>query len=270
MIKYVSIKSALRFIPRPLFQQSTDLDFLSWMLDGYRLLDLPVTSENKIQIYEIVDGKLELPQEMKEINLITYLESTPSTTDLDSLLNCVCDRETDSNESDSNNICKYTIAYKQFLTSPYYVNNYAPLLFVGNNSSLLCDSCPNKYSSCKNTFSIDKNNILRTSITKGYLCIDYSTEMIDDSGDFLILDLTEVKQFLAYYAIAKHWEERASVKEQSAGNIAQDALVKAETWLKKARGVLLLRGINPQSISDAQYDGYQNLLKIPEEYVYAR
>lgn len=270
MMKYVSIKSALRFIPRPLFDQSSDLDFMSWMLDGYRLLELPVTAENKVKIYEIKNGRVELPQEIKEINLITYLAETPSSNDLTSFLDCVCDKENTSTDLDTNNVCNYTIAYKQFLTSSYFKNNYKPLLYVGNNSPLLCDKCPNKYSSCKNTFTIDKYNILHTNLNDGFLCIDYSSEMTDDSGDFLILDLTEVKQFLAYYATAKHWEERAATKEQNAGNIVQDTLMKAEIWLRKARAVIIMRGINPQTISDAQNDGYQKWLQIPEHYVYSR
>lgn len=270
MTKYVSLKSALRFIPKPLFQQSTELDFLSWMLDAYRELDLPVTLESKVQIFEIVDGKLQIPEEVKTINLISYLHTNPSTTDLNSFTDCICNAESNANTEDTNNPCQYTLAYKQFIDSPYYKNNYTPLLYKGNNSDLLCSNCPNKYSECQNVFSIDKNRILRTNIDSGYLCIEYDTEMMDCDGDFLIVDITELKRYLAYYAEAQHWRERAAVKEQSAMNMAQDALTKAEIYFKKIRGILLMSGINPQNITSAQYDGYQKYLKLPEKYVYSR
>lgn len=271
MIKYVSIKSALRFIPKPLFRQSNELDFMSWMLDAYRELDLPATFENKVQIFEIDNGKLELPQEIKEINLISYLANEPSNNDIYSLTDCICNPESNANEEDTNNPCQYTLSYKMFLTSSYYKNNYAPLLYVGNRTqSLLCNDCPNLHSSCKNTFTIDKDNILHTNLDKGYLCIDYTTEMVDENGEFLILDLTEVKRYLAYYAEYQHWRERAAVKEQSAGNMAQDALIKAETWLKKCRGILILRGINPHDIANVQGGAFNRLINLPEKYVYSR
>ncbi len=268
-MNYVSIKSALRFIPRPLFNQSSEHDFLSWMLDGYRQLDLPVTVENHVKIFEIVDGKLELPQELKEINSIKYLDKEPTQDDIYSLQACICEPESNANTEDTNNPCQYTLAYRQFLNSPYYKNNYLPLLYKGNGD-LLCTDCVNKTVRCNNYFTINKDRILHTNIQKGYLCIDYSREMKSDKGDFLIVDLTEIKQFLAYYAIAKHWEERAMIKEQSAMNMYQDALTKAEIYLKKCRGILIMRGISPHDISAAQYDGYQHYLKLPEKYVYSR
>lgn len=268
-MQYTSIKSALRFIPRPLFQQSNEHDFLSWMLDGYRLLDLPSTVENTVKIYEIIDGKLELPLELKEINSIMYLDKEPTQEDLYSLQACVCNPESNANSEDTNNPCQYTLAYRQFLNSPYYKNNYLPLLYKGNGE-MLCSDCINKKVRCNNYFTIDKNRMLHTNILTGYLCIDYSREMKSDTGEFLIVDLTEIKQYLAYYAMAKHWEERAMIKEQSAANLYQDALTKAEIYLKKSRSILIMRGISPHDISAAQYDGYQNYLKIPEKYVYSR
>lgn len=272
MIKYVSIKSALRFVPKPLFNHSDELDFLSWMLDAYRMLDLPVTMENKIQIFEIENGKVSLPDDLKEINSITYMDTNPSQSDTDSFVDCICNAESNANTEDTNNPCQYTLAYKQFLDSPYYQNNYKPLKFIGNyGTSLLCSDCPNRFcSECNNVFSIDKNRNIRTNIDSGFLCIDYATEMTNDSGEYLIQDLTELKQYLAYYAVAKHWEERASIRETGADKSAQEYLSKAEIFFKKCRSILIMRGINPTAVSEAQYDNYQKLLQIPEKYVYSR
>lgn len=270
MTNYISIRSALRFIPKALFDYSSDLDFLSWMLDGFRYIDLPITFESKIKFLEIQNNKVTLPSDIREINAITYLYKDPSASDTDNLSSC-CVPESNSTESDTNNICRYTIAYKQFLDSKYYKNNFMPLQYKGNYSdSILCDKCPNRFSPCQNYFTIDKNKILHTNLDCGFLCIDYSTEMKDENGEFLIPDYTEIKQYLAYYAMAKHWEERAAIKEQSAAQMSQDFLVKAETYLKKARGMFIMRGLDANSISAAIYDGYQNYIKIPELYVYSR
>lgn len=271
MIRYTSIKSALRFVPKPLFDSSSDLDFLSWMLDGFRQLDLPVTMESKIKIFEITSGRVILPQDIREIKLITYLATDPSKSDLDSFSSCICNPESNATSEDTNNPCQYTIAYKQFLDSPYYHNNYMPLQYKGNSGdSILCKNCPNRYAACQNIFTVDKNNILHTNLNTGFLCIDYLTEIMDEDCDFLIPDFTEIKQYLAYYAIAKHWEDRAAAKEQNASNIAQDALIKAEIYLRKCRGMLILRDVNANDVAAAQYDGYQHLIKIPEKYVYSR
>lgn len=272
MTRYTSIRSALRFIPRNLYDRSTDLDFLTWMLDGFRQLDLPVTYDSKIKFIEIINNRAELPKDIKEIKLLTYMFKNPDQNDVDSLTGCITNPvETTTTESDTNNICQYTLAYKQFLDSKYYNNNFMPLQYKGNYAdSILCTKCPNRFSPCQNYFTVDKNNILHTNIKDGFLCIDYFTEMKDEAGDFLIPDLTELKQYLAYYAMAKHWEERAMVKEQSADRIAQDLYIKAEIFFKKIRGILIMRGINPNDITNMQFDGYNQWIKIPERYVFAR
>ena len=270
MIKYTPLNSALRFIPKPLYDQSSDLDFLSWMLDGFRYLDLPVTLESKIKFFELDHGKIKLPEDIKEIKLITYLYQDPTKEECSSFNSCISNPESNATTEDTNNPCQYTIAYKQFLDSPYYNNNFTPLHYKGNYSSLLCSNCPNKFSVCQNYFTIDKNNILYTNITDGYLCIDYLSEMKDCNDDFLIPDVTELKQYLAYYAIVKHWEERAAGKEQSAFQMAQDSLVKAETYLKKNRGIFIMRSIDANAIVEVQGGKYNRLIQLPEHYVYSR
>ena len=94
--------------------------------------------------------------------------------------------------------------------------------------------------------------------------------MKDCNDDFLIPDVTELKQYLAYYAIAKHWEERAAGKEQSAFQMAQDSLVKAETYLKKNRGIFIMRSIDANAIVEVQGGKYNRLIQLPEHYVYSR
>lgn len=457
MNRYTSIRSALRFIPRNLYDRSTDLDFLTWMLDAFRQLDLPVTYDSKINIFEIDNHRIVLPEDIREIKSVYWLKSNPSQKDIDDLLvssvktidttttvqtnvkstvipknvftgsstnnlgtstipgaTTPCSKVTfdcnvtgvtkkptsiklninkqiinsldiflvspngeciaiskfalsgSSNFTDTifkdgfplpfntatgpytgtfgpvgaatsscsampiatlNTFSQFTLGqngiwklhvtdkfngdigtmigweltfdvadpttvnetttvvtntsetepkllpvyYRQFLDSNYFKNNYILLQYKGNGSnSLLCNNCPNKHAVCQHTFTVDKYNVLRTNLKDGFICIDYFTEMKDEHGDFLIPDLTELKQYLAYYAMAKHWEERAMVKEQSADRIAQDMFIKAEMFFKKIRGILIMRGINPNDITNMQFDGYNQWIKIPERYVFAR
>lgn len=272
MIRYTSIRAALRFIPTSLYEHNNEADFLSWMLDGLRLLNLSsISCENAIDIFEIKNNKVILPKEIKEINLITYLANDPSKADLSSFSDCICNPESDNNGVDTNNICKYTLAYKLFLDSPYYNNNYAPLHFKGRyTDSILCSDCPNRFYSCENWFTLSKEGILHTNLTCGFLCIDYAKEILDEDGNYQIPDLTTLKQFLAYYAIAKQWENRAASKEQAADRYAQDALIKAEIFLNKVQGSTELRSIDRNAIAAMMGDSYMRFIKIPERYVYAR
>lgn len=272
MNNYISLKAVLSQIPKPLLEHSDEADFLSWALNGLRESNVVQMYEPKIKIFEIIDGKVNLPEEIKEINLVTYLKNKPTQEDISSFSNCITpceDNQTISNESDTNNICNYTIAYKMFLDSSYYNNNYIPLQYRGNGS-FLCKNCPNKFSSCQHIYTVDSTKTLHTDLNSGFLCIDYDVETKDINGDILIPDFQEMKQFLVFYCIAKHWEERAMMSEQNANNMAQDYLIKAEIYLKKIKGKMKLRLLNANSIALLQGGQYQKLIKLPSEYVFSR
>lgn len=270
MITYTPLAAALRYIPKPLYSYSTEADFLSWMLDGYRELNLNSRYEGKVQIFEIHDNKIVLPQEIKEINMVTHMFKQPISADINSLTDCLCNPDLASSPEDTNAVCSYSLSYKLFLDSSYYNNNYTPLRYVGNSSSILCKNCPNKNTPCQQTFTVDSNRVLHTSLCEGFLCIDYDTEVTDEDGNILIPDIQALRQYLSYFAQARHWEERAAIKEQSAPQMFQDYLAKAEIYLRKVRGIDGLRRLDANSISGMQWDGYQKLIKIPEQYVYSR
>lgn len=271
MINYTSLESALRLVPKPLFEQSNRFDFMSWMLDGYRELKLRQEYERKVQIFEVVDNKVEIPSDIKEINLISFLFRSPTTEDLYSLESCICNQtETTTTTEDTNNVCQYSLAYKTFLNSRYYNKNYIPMQYKGNSSTLLCKNCPNRTSQCQYTFTIDSNKILYTNVTSGYICIDYDTEIVDDNGIPLIPDVQDLKQYLSYYAQYRHWDERASGKEESAFQLAERALQKANLYYNKVKGSMVLRSLDANTIASVRSDNYNKWIKIPEVYVYSR
>ncbi len=271
MTNYIPLKNVLRLIPKPLLTQSNEADFLSWMLDAYRDLPSSPRTQSHVEIFEVVDGKVTLPKKIKEINLVTWMKQEPCEADINSLQSCVENPEAEESwYNNTESICRYTLNYKMFLDSIYYHNNFIPLKYYGTSDSILCKSCPNKNSTCAYGFSVTPENILYTDIADGFICIDYEAEILDAAGNYLIVDYPKVQEYLAKYAMYKHWQERAMVKEEGAGQIYTSMLQQAEVAKKAARGQMLARNLDPANIQKINGGQYKKLIVIPEAYVYSR
>jgi hypothetical protein len=274
MTNYISLRSALAQIPKPLFTQSNESDFYNWMIDGLRLLPDIVQTEPKMQIFEIIDGKLCLPKEVKQINLVSWMYQEPCQDDIGSFAICTSEPEAEPLDYNSTNICRYTINYKLFLDSTYYNNNFVPLKYAGNISNpYLCKFSPNRFERhCAYMFTVDKNKVLWTSsgLPNGFLAIDYDAELLDDNDNILIPDYQEVKDYLVKYSLYKHWEERMSIKEESANQIFQKYQQEVEMAFKKAKGEILGRNLDADTVANINSGNYKRLIQIPEKLIYAR
>lgn len=270
MTNYISIKNSLRLIPKGLLKESSQADFLSWMLDAVSMLPQIAQTRTEIKVFEFSDYKMELPEYIKQLNLVTYLDKDPCEEDLSSVTSCVENPESEGEEYSSENVCRYTLNYKMFLDSSYYNNNFIPLKYSGPSGNILCSNCPNRFVTCANTFWIDHNKILHTSLKEGFLCIDYDAIACDDGGDYMVIDLIEVENYLAKYAIYKHWEERSNLKEESALRMYQTYQQEAEIAFKRAKGKILLGFTDLNTVAKVVGNTYQKLIKIPDRYVYAR
>ena len=270
MINYIPLRSILNRIPKPLFKESTESDFLSWALDGLRRLPTVTRTESKVQIFEIVNNKIALPKEVKLSNLVTYMAKEPTEECCNSLASCVEEPETEETwYNNTEAICRYTINYKLFLDSLYYNENFMPLKYNGN-SSFISSNSPNHNCVCGYTYTVDKNRCLHTSLCDGFICIDYEIEVRDEDGDILIPDYQNVINFLAKYATMKHWEERMSGKEEGTYTLYQKYQQEAEAFLKSAKGEILLKNADVDAIAEVVNGEYKRLIKIPERYIYAR
>ena len=99
MKSFVKISSLLSRIPKVLFEESPEADFIDWMTDGLQLLPNTIQYEPKLGFFEFAEGKLQLPKDVKKINSIKWQYSDPTpecleeltteedTTDLD--LKCI-------------------------------------------------------------------------------------------------------------------------------------------------------------------------------------
>lgn len=271
MTNYIPLKNVLRLIPKPLLRQSNEADFLSWMLDAYRDLPSPARTKSMVEIFEVVDGKVELPSKIKEINLVTWMKQEPCEEDINSLQSCVENPEAEESwYNNTESICRYTLNYRMFLESIYYNNNFMPLKYYGTSNSFLCSACPNKYVTCMYGFSITPERVLYTDAGDGFICIDYEAEVLDDEGNYLIVDYPKVQEYLYKYAMYKHWEERAAVKEEGANQIYINMSQQAEVARKAARGQILGRNLDAANIQKINGGEYKKLIRVPEKYVYAR
>jgi len=272
MINFIKLDSVLARLPKPLFKESQKADFLAWFQEALDFIPDAYLSERKIKIFELNEYKVKLPEDIKVINLVTYLTYDPTEEDLTSLSNCISsceDNESVSTQEDTNNICKYTINYKLFLDSAYYNNNYIPLKYVGNLKGLtgiVAKFYPEIQH--KNGFSVDSCRVLHTEFKDGFIAIDYDSSILNE--DCLIVDNAKLIDYLQKYAMYKHWQERASAKEEGAFQMAQTIRNETEIALRRAKGSLMLSGLDFEKIQNITFGQFNQLIKLPEKYVTAR
>jgi hypothetical protein len=268
MRNFIKLQAVLNRIPKALFEESPESDFLDWMLDGLKLLPTAVMYEPKIELFEIIDGKVQLPKYVKQINSVSWQASDPTEecwTEFQATCGCE-DEPNDTNEQ----ICKPAITYKQWLDSPYYKDNYTLLRYTGTDKSLISSACANLISKCYESFVVTPQKTMYLTLDTGFICVNYDSPVCDDNGDILIPDVAILHEFLVNYAIHKHWENRQFTKEEQAGNFYQAYLQKQVLLLRQAKGDHLLRNFNIANLLEITGGQYKKLIQLPEILFYAR
>ena len=115
MKNFIKLKSVLSKIPKALFEEASESDFIDSLMDGLKLLPNIVYYEPKIEIFEIVDGKVQLPKYIKQINSVSWQCTDPDKECLDSLSDS-CDYVAEPSDVNPD-VCKPMITYKMFLDS---------------------------------------------------------------------------------------------------------------------------------------------------------
>jgi len=257
MTTYTPLNAILdrSYFPANLRKESNDDDILSYGLDAYRLLNLPLEYQRKIEVKEIINHNVELPSDIHDINLVTYLNS-------DSCVN-----------NDSNNLMpiahneNYNIFYKIWQDSQFYNERFLPMRNIGNSASISCTTCNNSLlNKCSETFSITPAKSLMTSIKDGFVCLDYDAEIKDENGNFLIINTPEIKRYLGLYAQMQLWLERAAGKEEQAFSMYKELTRMTELAMRKARGIQIMKNIDIQTINKISgTETYnQKLVRLPD------
>lgn len=267
MKSFVKLKSLLSRIPKSLFEESTEADFVDWMVDGLHLLPSTVRYEPKIELFEIIDGKVQLPKYVKKINNVTWQESDPSDECVKELEQC-CKFEWEAQDINPSK-CKPLITYKMWLDSPYYKEHYKLLRYAGTDKSLISNNCANLTAKCSESFVVTPEKTMYLTLDCGFICVEYDAPICDEDGELMIPDVGILHEFLVNYAIYKHWEDRQFSKEEQAGNFYQAYNQKAVLLLRQAKGDHHLRNLNVANIMDLTGQ-YIKMIKLPEIIFYAR
>lgn len=267
MREFVSLKSLLSTIPKPIYNEVEESDVLFWFREALRLLPNITATETKVEIFEVADTKVQLPKYIKQINKVTYMYKEPLDTCIQSYNECCVPCES---EDLLPQVCKPQIYYRMFIDSPYYNNNYRLLRYVGSDKSMLCNNCPNYACDAENTFVITKDKMLYTNFNCGFICIEFDTEVCDDLGNLMIPDIQTVHNFLVSYAIKRHLEERMFGKEEGIQSMYQMYNQKSDIEYRKAKGEIILRSLNPDKIRMINDGWFRRLINLPSIYVYER
>lgn len=241
MYKYINIKAILNYIPSGLLEEESEPELIKYAVQGYtnNVQNIHVQQEIKFAICELKDHKVILPLGVKKILDASYTQNKPyPDNSLDISENTTVYLRTDWNGN--------TITIFQALV----YNDIRPLTegmrFTGQNSDLVHNQCKNLL--CNNciNFSIDRSLATMTVDKKdGYVYILYTCPIQDDNENFLIPDDGNLKQALAYYVEARHWQDRAFRKEENADNMFEKRMMNANFQFDEFNNRHILRSLEP-------------------------
>jgi hypothetical protein len=242
MVEYTSIKAILNRVSRTVRTESYDSDLLSSALEGYRSLGFPAKYTNKVDFYELTNNCVQLTDDIRSISMVTYLIDDPRTTVLTDLCDTLEEEEEEATCADcftnlSKNCAGFAanFPYMAFLNSTLYNTYFYPLSYIPHTKpSNICKFCISQmFDSCVDTYSVDEDKILYSSLKTGFICVDYNTEVLSSDGDYLIPKDENLLQFLARYAEEDFLRSRVHMHEQ--GALAIYEMAKRETGLAKRR-----------------------------------
>jgi hypothetical protein len=239
MQQYIPLQAVLdrNYITNAIKKETDPDTLLSYALDGLRLLNLSMTYQSSICIRPIINHIVTPPSGIHTLEMLTYLPELPE--DLISSSNLL-PISTDST---------YNIYYQLWYLNTAESNKYFPLRNVGNSSSINCMACNNPdLNRCAETFSILPSGDFMVSIKEGYVVINYSSEIKDEEGNFLIPKSVEVLNFLGLYATSKALLERSMSKEEQVFSMYKQILAQTEIAFRKARGITMLKNLNISEI----------------------
>jgi hypothetical protein len=273
MKEYINLKAILdnSRIPSQLQIDCGKENILSWGLDAYRMLKIPDQLKFKFQLFEIKDHQVQLPNDVKLINHVSYSSIKPTNTDCNDIELYIYDNTNDVNPTSNQThiVGDYAIAHKLFLDSTFYNNNIVTLFYNGVKNNLdICKTCKVCFT-CDNTYSIDINKVLWSPFKSGYLCIEYFTELKDDNEDFMIINTPEILRYISLYAQTQCFLTKASSKEEGAYQIYNNLLNQTEIAFKKAKGSELLKSINVDNY-DRIISNTKALLNLTKQRAYER
>lgn len=280
---YISIRSVLPYITIPRTEWDEDLA-IEYAAQAYNtaLGIKSSTYDEKIALLKLENFKAKLPQDFRKVQVVAYMWDQPTNTEVKGF------SETDPvAEITENPVTDYEYDYNAAhiarIQNQGIVNNYN--LYTGLLNSIVqqkkftllrplstpftqkqhCTWCPNLSSTCDDTYTITKDGTMISSIEEGYVCVSYLGEPIDENGDLLILDDSDIQNALATYVMFKLWETKMHMHEEQAVNIRLMYLNEWEKLAMKIKGKLNIKNLNSKAIA-AYRDRFHNLMQAPSNW----
>lgn len=244
----MTIKEFLGTLPDILLNEYTEYELKTWLLQGLSLLSGTSTSE-RITYLQLENGKVKLPSDFKKVYGVFFITRPPETNECK-----VIDTTPETIEEDT---CKIEIYMKLVLDSPYFLDAYIPLKYVGD-LSFLCTACPN-INKCTEEFTI-KNNYIYSSINEGTICLHYEAPLCNEKGETILSESQVVNEFLYKYLYKRIYEVKMLQKEEGSERLYQNYKQETDILYRKAKGETNMKNLNVQSLSVVAFGGYLNLL----------
>jgi len=237
----IQLDAVFNYIPKQVRQDLADDDQIrSWALQVLKMLRVPNSRYVKdIHFDQVVNHKVKLPANLKKIYKVSYAKEPPTNDQFNDF--CRCEGTTDSLDVLDQDCTQ--IYHHLFLSSDYYLSQYAPLAYKGMT---LTDNyiCNVNWGGCKGFYSIDTSrNYLTVSEQNGYIAIEYFAEYTLD-GKFMIPDLEELKLAMSHYVVAQYYRGRVTNAEANSNTLYMQNLQQAKTFLLDARAQLIGANIN--------------------------
>jgi hypothetical protein len=253
MSRYIELDAVLNYIPSGIKDEFPFLQLLSWALQGLNTIDTQERLERNIVLLYTDNHKVCLPDDVKYINSVKYTLNNP----LECAKECECE---DCIEQVDEECCCISINHRIFVESQLNTHHFMPMRYMGNSRHNKCHTCNDVYNiNCMDTYTVDIDDIMSTSIQRGWICVDYM-RVPKRAGSTIIPNFTDLLQGLGYYATAMSWLDRDSRKEQGAYERYEKMLIKAEILLRKFSGKIKLRHIDVMLMQDFVF-GRNYLLK---------
>lgn len=207
--KYTSIKSILYDLSLTIDERYwNEIKMLTWLVRGYRQMNLAAALEPKTCQLAVINHKTELPTDFRYLTQVAEFIGDCNDTAED----CIEDAK--------------SIKYRpmRLTSNPYHSS------ICLNNSLTYCTDCLHE-------FSISPNLILTTTLKGGTILISYLANTVDDKGDILIPDDEAVKEALMHYVLYRYWMAKYQMKEEGSEQRMQHHLSMWNALSKKARNI---------------------------------
>jgi hypothetical protein len=279
-MRYVSIRQVLNYVPKNIREEeANDSLLVSWALMALRRINPTLARKRYIVFMELENHRLQLSDEVRKIHEVSYLGKNFNDKDADRFCQLLTpelvsnDNASPVNDntegSELGNISNYAIYYRLFMDSDIKRNYFEPMQFMPESSSdhLLARDCINRSVRCKEKFTVDEFLILTSTIKEGLVFIDYSADVTDSDGNFLIPDNEALKQALGLYIEVQHWSNRLSVHEEGAFRIHESKLQQYGLASKKAKGSDALRNTHLDTIAELKVNSGIRTMRTAFDFV---